>query len=397
MDLSTKELKAIAKIRGIKGYKSMPEDELLSALTSSKQVRRGKKPKTHFSKARIEKIRKEFNESRHTFSKLKIKEIRENLYEIENEKSLSESKIKEIERNLTELEENLSKTKKCYDYDDIECRGIRNVRDLFDLSIDEDYYKPIMSRGTFNSSYIQYESKGDKGKSLSIKEYINMIKPYLSDIINDHKTCGLVRYHSGNKTWGEETSSEWKIQLTMAIKFISSTDSDDTQTMHTKSNNVEIIMGSETDESIEDPFESFLQKYQEGLEESMRGSEFAYDSVDALYYNLNKVSLSRGGSYIDSSKCLKNKKETINSKNNDDKCFQYALTVALNYEQIKDHPERISKIKPFIDQYNWKDIDFPSHSKDWKKFESNDKSIVLNILYVLHNTEKNKTQIQVKI
>ena len=92
-----------------------------------------------------------------------------------------------------------------------------------------------------------------------------------------------------------------------------------------------------------------------------------------IYYNLNKVSLSRGGSHIDSSKWLKNKKATINSKNEDDKCFQYALTVALNHEQIKNNPERISKIKPFIDQYYWKEIDFPSTGKDWKKFESNNK------------------------
>ena len=75
----------------------------------------------------------------------------------------------------------------------------------------------------------------------------------------------------------------------MAINFISAKDSDETPNMHTKSNNLEIMMVSETDEIIEDLFESFLQKYQEGLEESMRGSEFAYDSVDALYYNLNKV------------------------------------------------------------------------------------------------------------
>ena len=165
------------------------------------------------------------------------------------------------------------------------------------MSIDVDYYKPIITKGAFNGNYIQYKSKGDKGKNLSIKTYLNMIKPYLSDIINDHKTHGLVRYHSGNKTWVEETPGEWKIQLTMAINFISSKDSEETHTMHTKSNNVEIMMGSETDEITEEFFKSFLQKYQERLEESMRGTEFVNDGVDTLYYNLNKVSLSRGGSY----------------------------------------------------------------------------------------------------
>ena len=95
-------------------------------------------------------------------------------------------------------------------------------------------------------------------------------------------------------------------------------DSGETRTMHEKSDNVEIMMGSET---IEEIFKSFLQRYQEGLEESMRGSGLTFDSVDALYYDLNKISLSRGGSYIDSPEWLKNKKATINPKNDDDKCF----------------------------------------------------------------------------
>ena len=90
LSLSTKELKAIAKIRVIKGYKSISEDELLSAVNSSKPVKKGKKQKRNFYKARIEKIRT----SRHKSSKSKINEIRRNLYEIENEKSLFESKIK---------------------------------------------------------------------------------------------------------------------------------------------------------------------------------------------------------------------------------------------------------------------------------------------------------------
>ena len=118
---------------------------------------------------------------------------------------------------------------------------------------------------------------------------------------------------------------EWKIQLTMAINLISSKpDFDETRTMRRKSNNVEIMIGSEMDEVTEGIFRSLLQRYQEGLKESMRGSVLNFDSVVALYYDLNKISLSRGGSYIDSPEWLKNKKVTINPKNNADKCFQYA-------------------------------------------------------------------------
>ena len=87
LNLSLKELKAIANVRGVEGYKSMSEYELLGALTSSKPVRKGEKPKTNFSKARIEKIRKEFNKSRHKFFKSKLSEIRRNLYATENEKN----------------------------------------------------------------------------------------------------------------------------------------------------------------------------------------------------------------------------------------------------------------------------------------------------------------------
>ena len=120
----------------------------------------------------------------------------------------------------------------------------------------------------------------------------------------------------------------------------------------------------------------------------MKGSKFIFESVDLLKYGLNKIILNKGGSYIDSPKWLKSKKATMNLKNNDDKCFQYALTVALNYQSIKKDPQRVSKIKSLIDQYNWKERNFPSHKKDWKKFESNNKSIALNILYVPYNTEK---------
>ena len=100
----------------------------------------------------------------------------------------------------------------------------------------------------------------------------------------------------------------------------------------------------------------------------MKGREFIFDSVDLLYYHVHKTSLKRtGSSYIDSPKWLKNKKATINSKNNNNNCFQYALIAALNHKQIKNHPERICNLKPFIDQYDWKGINFPpKQKKTWK-------------------------------
>ena len=97
----------------------------------------------------------------------------------------------------------------------------------------KDHYEPKKTASAFNNNYIQYESIADKDKNLSVKEYIDIIRPYLSDIINNHKTQG-----------------EWKIHLTMAVNFISSKDSDETCTMHTQSDNTEIMMGSETDEII---------------------------------------------------------------------------------------------------------------------------------------------------
>ena len=162
---------------------------------------------------------------------------------------------------------------------------------MFDLSISEDYYKPIIVKGAFNNNYIQYESKGDKDKTLAISQYLNMIRPYLVDMVNDHKN-----------------QSEWKIQLSADINFISSKPySDETRIMHTKCDNIEDMIGSNTNDVIEDLFKFLLQGYQENLEEKMRGSEFNFHAVDLLHYDLNKISLNREGSYIKSPDWLNGK------------------------------------------------------------------------------------------
>ena len=311
-------------------------------------------PKT---KKRIKTITEKLKELRHKLSKNELKEIRNHLYNIENKKELLE-----LETTKEYLDELDKKILKLDDDDDFEFIGIENVQDLFEIL----NYK--LTDNNYNN-YIEYESNGDN--TSTIEEYLALIEPYLRELINDYKRKG-----------------EWKIQLTAQIKFISlRPDSNETPVMYTRSNNEEFMNGSDTDEIIKELFKSILQRYQENLQEKMRGSDFAFDGDNVLYYDFNKISISRGGSYIDSPKWLKNKKSTINPKNNDYKCFQYAVTLALNLDKINNHPKRISKIKPFIEEYNWKDIDFPSTNKHWKKFELNNE-IALNILYVPHNTKK---------
>ena len=83
----------------------------------------------------------------------------------------------------------------------------------------------MKTNSAFNGNYMEYQSKGDKDKNLSPKEYLDMIRPYLSDIINNQKTAKNLRVHSSNEVIGYETQfGEWKTQLAMLINFISSKD-----------------------------------------------------------------------------------------------------------------------------------------------------------------------------
>ena len=167
--------------------------------------------------------------------------------------------------------------------------------------------------------------------------------------------------------------------------------------MHTRSVCEEFMSGSETEEIVEKLFRSLLQRYQDNLNEKMRGSDFKFNVVNYLFYDFNRVRTRKGGSYIESPKWLKDKKCTVNQKNNDNKCFQYATTLALNHDKINKHPQRISRIKPFIENYNWNDINFPATKKDWNRFEVNNKNVALNILYVPFNTKKLKSLINLNI
>ena len=147
----------LAQKRGIIDYGNMSNDELSRALKTSENK----------NKTRIDEIREEIKELGHKLPRQELKEIKKKLYEIENKRDRLKSKKTKI--YLNKLEERIYELNKYYDYDDVKYRGIRDIKDLFDLSISEDYYKPIIVNSAFNNNYIQYESKGDKILTIEIK------------------------------------------------------------------------------------------------------------------------------------------------------------------------------------------------------------------------------------
>ena len=120
----------------------------------------------------------------------------------------------------------------------------------------------------------------------------------------------------------------------------------------------------------------------------MRGSESVFSYVQLFYYKCHKINFSLGRSYLDSPDWVKYKKtarKTINKK--DRKYFQYSVTVTLNYEEITKGSQRITKIKLFVNKYNWEGINFQSEKYNQKKFEKNNVTNALNVLHA--KREKN--------
>ena len=149
------ELEKIAKLRRIGNYENMSKKELLIALLKSEQ----------------------------------------SLVEVYNK--VEEKKVEE--------------TIKYPDHYDLDYERVWDIKNLFD-EINEDYYETVKTKIAFKGNYIEYESKGDKDKNLLPQEYFNMIRPYLRDMINNHKAPLKV---SLSKIFDNNLHAEWKIQLTM--------------------------------------------------------------------------------------------------------------------------------------------------------------------------------------
>ena len=180
---------------------------------------------------------------------------------------------------------------------------IENIRDLFSIL----HYEPVLIKSSFDNNYLEYLSNGNN--SLSFTECLELIKPYLYDLINVYKAKG-----------------EWKLQLSAEISFVLQKPySNEIRIMYTRSIPEEIIIGCETEEVAENLIMQLLQKCQDNLQNKMKGSDFIFNGINYLCYDLNRITISKGGSYIESPKWLKDKKCTINQKNTDNKCYNFSI------------------------------------------------------------------------
>ena len=153
--------------------------------------------------------------------------------------------------NLLELVNKLNQKGKYryHDRDDLDYHGIRNTENAFDNIDDNDYYKQILINSSFDENYKFYETKDNKDKKLSIEQYLDMIKPYLSGLINESKAI-------------EDNFNEWEIQINMLVNFVSSNDTREIRTIFELSDNEQIWLSNETDDIVKRLINSFLNKYQ---------------------------------------------------------------------------------------------------------------------------------------
>ena len=155
----------------------------------------------------------------------------------------------------------------------IKNRVIRDIINLFKHEEEEEHYYKLVGVDNFwHKNYIEHGSNSHRNKTL-IEENYNEMRPYLNDIINDLKK-----------------SDTWKIQLTIAINFITFKDNgEEERLMHSKSDNIEFMIYDNADEVIQELFESLLNRYQIGVETSMKRSDFIFNCVYLLYCKCHEI------------------------------------------------------------------------------------------------------------
>ena len=208
---------------------------------------------------------------------------------------------------------------------------------------------------------------------MSIREYLKTIYLPLKKLID--KKQQLI-------------NDEQKITIRIMVVFVKINNPLDRYIKYIDSDGLILRKGDDTHKFINKLFKSLLKSYDKETD-ALKGSNLVFDGIDLTLVQFIKIKLKRGGSYIPTLNWISVKKATINPKNTkDDYCLAYSIVACIHNNEIDHHPDRISKLKPFIKKYNWNDISFPTEQKDWDKFERTNKDIALNILSAYSTKKK---------
>ena len=230
----------------------------------------------------------------------------------------------------------------------------------------------------FRGSYKSFRAAGLE--KTDIDKYMEEVRPQLKTLCEEQLQrlgSAKVQLHMW-VMWKKEE----EVLLSLEDGEVTTTRVDQ-KDMGYKSRMMEMFAGSDIDEILTGMF-AYIKTLVE--HPKLPKSGFSIDHIMHLDIDFHRLVLTRGSSYIPVPEWIATKKAVINPKNTDEECFKWAVIAALHHEEIGVHPERISKLKPYAERYDWSGLEFPVSVNKIGKFEKNNPEIAVNVLFASKNS-----------
>ena len=388
-NLTVRELRAIAKERGLHGFYKLLKTELVSLLDTPVRPPRRPGQKKAFGKVTLlpkpedidifeqqemqknrSVVKTKLNEWYNWLADYVPKPIREpvsnafskvknhimGLYNGVKEKFVLKDEVEEQAKDELEAEEQVGEG---------------------DITLVE--HEQAMN-GSYKSFRIAGQNKTD------VDSYVKRVKPHICKLIAEHLKvldAAKIQMHMWVK---------WKKKEERAIRL---DDNDKGGSYEVKVEKVfnskmtEVFKGSNVEEILQGMFAMIKTQVEHP---ALPKSGFTLDYILHLDIDFHKLELVRGGLHIELPDWIAEKKAVINPKNTGEDCFKWAVIAALHHEDISNHPERITQLKPYVERYNWEGLEFPMDYKKISKFEKNNHGVAVNVLFVKEIESKNASK-----
>ena len=381
-----RELRAIAKERGLRGYFKLRKAELISLLGTS--VR----PEPEKSPSRVTLLPKP--EDMDSFELQEMAKTRSAVRSKLNEwydwlvGYVPESIKKPVSSAFSKAKSHIMKL-----YGNVKERlGLKEqVEELAEKEHGEEHVEgvePVEHTEAMNGAYKSFRVDG-RGKT-DVDSYIALVKPEVRKLVEEQVgvlDAAKVQMH----LW-----VMWKKKERLLIQLDDDdmegwTDSQKQTWLESdgayevkvdkvfNSRMTEIFQGSDVEEILKSMFAHIKTQVEHP---ALPKSGFTLDHIMHLDIDFHQLVLTRGSSHVELPEWIARKKAVINPKNEDEECFKWAVIAALHYEEISDHPERVSKLCPFAERYNWDGLEFPMALNKISKFEKRNPEIAVNVLFV---------------